>query len=601
MSLKNHVQEEFQFPGNNLVEPSENRKKIDCFSQRDTVNPHSMENADIIYRKREEKSLKSESKCNIRKSMAWDSGFFTSPGVLDPEELFGTLNFWDMEKGVIPELREQPSESLQQEITSRISECSIRRSLAWDKAFFTSAGMLYVLKNRVLDPEELSLVNKGFQKYEIQQSHGIKEEFWRSAESNPTVDISDFSLANLEIDLFDDIRASLPSNVETLNFRVGRATGMQNIHDINLLLAPRLPKIIGRVSPLATAPTRRAYLGPNHVKIDSKAPKTAYGQQITLSKKSCAGDSCSIIPTSRRSPKSSSSGLCSVTNVSAGCDCSQSDSTCRFCPNSLRRTSDSRFTASASHFATPLRKLAKTNIELVNPSRSTHLLSPKSSRKSPARSIDGWLSESSTCMKQISFNSAASLDLTPSRVVSLDSKDSQASDSEDEFGSQERGLPNKKINNIQMGTSPLHDNSLTNIKASGLRMPFPTIGFFDAENTSALSPNACLKFNYGVQSSSKIGSGISKSKGAANRTRNGKLQSSEISVKSRNMKLGSQQTGVLCSPLAKKRSLKKRENVNKHCAENGRHVLHEHDKENMFGLKNQVNCLSMHIEAIDLS
>lgn len=35
-----------------------------------------------------------------------------------------------------------PSESLEPESTSRIDKCDLRKSLAWDNAFFTNSGML---------------------------------------------------------------------------------------------------------------------------------------------------------------------------------------------------------------------------------------------------------------------------------------------------------------------------------------------------------------------------------------------------------------------------------------------------------------------------
>lgn len=60
----------------------------------------------------------------------------------------------------------------------------------------------------VLDPEELSIVNKGFKKHETRLP-GIQEDVWRSTESNSTIDSGSSSLSSLEIDLFEDIRASM--------------------------------------------------------------------------------------------------------------------------------------------------------------------------------------------------------------------------------------------------------------------------------------------------------------------------------------------------------------------------------------------------------
>lgn len=51
------------------------------------------------------------------------------------------------------------------------------------------------------------MINKGFKKFESRTLTG-DEELWRSVESNSTVDSDGSALTSLEIDLFEDIRAS---------------------------------------------------------------------------------------------------------------------------------------------------------------------------------------------------------------------------------------------------------------------------------------------------------------------------------------------------------------------------------------------------------
>lgn len=86
----------------------------------------------------------------------------------------------------------------------------------------------------VLDAEELSIVNKGFTKSETHPLPGIGEEIWRSAESNSTMFSDGCSLASLEIDLFDDIRASMYKSHDASSKRASstcklkRDKGMQN-------------------------------------------------------------------------------------------------------------------------------------------------------------------------------------------------------------------------------------------------------------------------------------------------------------------------------------------------------------------------------------
>ncbi|CAI0442868.1 unnamed protein product, partial [Linum tenue] len=118
--------------------------------------------------------------CDLRHSLAWDTAFSTSPGILDMDELFETLNIraaLDHHKAA--------------------TRYDTRQSLAWDSAFFTSAG--------VLDVEELSMVNKGFRN-SVAKS---EPETWRSIESNSTANSDGSSLASLEIDLFSDTKGAV--------------------------------------------------------------------------------------------------------------------------------------------------------------------------------------------------------------------------------------------------------------------------------------------------------------------------------------------------------------------------------------------------------
>lgn len=86
----------------------------------------------------------------------------------------------------------------------------------------------------VLDPEELFMINKGFKKAKTRLLPGIKEELQRSAESNSTIDSDRFSLESLEIDLFEDIRASIQksskeSNLAISSHQMGLGVGLQSI------------------------------------------------------------------------------------------------------------------------------------------------------------------------------------------------------------------------------------------------------------------------------------------------------------------------------------------------------------------------------------
>lgn len=60
------------------------------------------------------------------------------------------------------------------------------------------------------------MINKGFKKFESRTLPGI-EELWGSVESNSTIDSDGSPLTSLEIDLFEDIRASAHRSTEVSN------------------------------------------------------------------------------------------------------------------------------------------------------------------------------------------------------------------------------------------------------------------------------------------------------------------------------------------------------------------------------------------------
>nr|VDC89671.1 unnamed protein product [Brassica oleracea] len=133
-----------------------------------------------------------ESEWNHRRSLAWDSAFFTTPGVLDHEELFGSLKLGENEIDV-----NQKKDSIKKTLLPCVSsDIATRPSFVWDNAFLTEPG--------VLDAEELSLLNNGFTSNTQPRN---------SADSmTTTTEGSRFSVSSIELDLFNDLRAS--SNVK---------------------------------------------------------------------------------------------------------------------------------------------------------------------------------------------------------------------------------------------------------------------------------------------------------------------------------------------------------------------------------------------------
>ncbi|KAG5404490.1 hypothetical protein IGI04_010609, partial [Brassica rapa subsp. trilocularis] len=123
-----------------------------------------------------------ESEWNHRRSLAWDSAFFTTPGVLDHEELFGSLKLGENE------IDENQKDFIKKTILPCVSsDIATRPSFAWDNAFLTEP------------------VNNGFTSNTQPRN---------SADSmTTTTEGSRFSVSSIELDLFNELRASL-SNVK---------------------------------------------------------------------------------------------------------------------------------------------------------------------------------------------------------------------------------------------------------------------------------------------------------------------------------------------------------------------------------------------------
>ncbi|GMP37359.1 hypothetical protein CsSME_00009070 [Camellia sinensis var. sinensis] len=95
-----------------MVAVSERIDEQEGFKLLGTTDSREPENAVEILKEREQKLLFYESTqlgraSNLRKSLDWDSGFFTSAGLLDPEELFAiNKGFEKAEAHLLPEVQE---------------------------------------------------------------------------------------------------------------------------------------------------------------------------------------------------------------------------------------------------------------------------------------------------------------------------------------------------------------------------------------------------------------------------------------------------------------------------------------------------------------
>ncbi|CAK7325539.1 unnamed protein product [Dovyalis caffra] len=625
MSSKRNFQE-FQFS-----EVSEGRKKVDV-QMIQSQNPQHVQNHADRVRNRETGASQFESEFNLRKSLAWDNAFFTSPGVLDPEEL-ETLSIRIVDNGVDAtggqELGPVLSQPVGPERNSGIDECTVRKSLAWDSAFFTSAVIVIasLLLLGVLNSEELSLFNGGFRPSEAHLLPGI-EKVCRSAESNSTRNGDASSLANLEIDLFDNLRASMQKSHDasskraTSTGKVRRENEMRRGNASKTLdassrlrhddqpkqVAPnkesksflKPPKILCCARTLSTAPNKRASLGVNHLKLETKRAQVASGRTKIVSKKTCIRDSCSLVLSSTPPVKSPTSVVPTAGKELGGFVCA-SNFTVKSPPDSLRRTINS----SVSTSRTRLKHSAGNKNDLVKSSNSISFLStPKSSScPSPASAIDGWSSESSSIILNPRSNSLAAIHATTAcRGISFSKDASQVSDSHRRHydgpslvRENQESFMNVQLNKISERTSLVPSSVSKSLTSSGLRMPSPKIGYFDAGNSVDIAPNGGLTFLSGVRrTSSKNRSGIINANGAENRTRYGMHRlagAASISVNETDTK------ELVCLQ-EKKQTLKEREVAKAHVPENKMHRFDEDNKENIGSFENQVDDLSRRMEGI---
>ncbi|KAK7337030.1 hypothetical protein VNO77_17588 [Canavalia gladiata] len=398
-------------------------------------------------------------------------------------------------------------------------KCNLRKSLAWDSAFFTSAG--------VLDPEELSSIIEGVEKDEKHTLPDIQEDVYKSCESISTLASDSLTLESVEVegDLFEDIRASIQksskkSNPVSANTKVPSSSGVPGLqtHDSskkvgmasrnkmkappaskntsagiqgfgkmtkkNNPIFPQLPqpvasrressilrqsKVPGKSSPSPTISSKRA-LGDLQARSEKDKAKRIIDRVSSLSKASVVGVSRGSVPKPTPSSKS---------------------------PSGPSVSTKTKLAASASPAVrTPSRIASRNKAEPGNCSLSSLMSATKlSSSVSPASSISDWSSESSssTCMAKRTCNSSrSSLDSGSSRKVLSDVDADQGTDSQ--IPQSDSSLERQEAQH----TGFISQNARTAPgatvlppapkKPSGLRLPSPKIGFFDGVKPLVRTP-----------------------------------------------------------------------------------------------------------------
>uniref|UniRef100_F6HQZ1 Uncharacterized protein n=1 Tax=Vitis vinifera TaxID=29760 RepID=F6HQZ1_VITVI len=501
----------------------------------------------------------------------------------------------------------QLSESLEPERTQKIGKCNLRKSLAWDSAFFTSAG--------VLEPEELSSMIEGVDRDGKHSLPRIQEDdLRRSADSISTMESDSLTLESLEADLFEDVRASIQksrirSNVtHSKNSKAGTgemegrtihckcsttyvlgkrqktkyysnfqvqpkaASGMQGSGKMikqgppvassrqSISSLPRPPKIISRANPISTASTKRASLGANSLRMEKDSAKGSIGRGAPGSKITGLGESHGFVPRPTQSSKSSSkrslpAAKTEPTTSSSSFDSSgstPSDNIGKSSTNTMRRKFDSRTSnppPSGSTLKIPTRTAVRNKTLSANSHISAYLMSTAklSSSMSPASSISEWSTESSSStstVNQRSSNSTASLGTSsPCKGVCEDRNASHTVGPENQV----TGLLSQSGKKSTTGTGTLHHPAST--KPSGLRMPSPKIGFFDGAKSMVRTPNGSMQSHSGVPSSlPKVGAGFCSPKGASNKGKQGNFQTVRTVTPVGNIKPNTQKNSLSMKP-----------------------------------------------------
>ncbi|CAL5351085.1 unnamed protein product [Camellia sinensis] len=513
-----------------------------------------------------------------------------SPGLLEAVNVEKTVDTTDVSGDM--ELLPQSYEPLEPERMGKIGKCNLRKSLAWDTAFFTSAG--------VLDHDELSSMIKGVGNGGKYFLPGIEEDLHRSTDSISTLESESLTLESLEGDLFEDVRASIQKSSKASNARSsskvtsgGKETKVScslkvdlasknmlkskppskkqtiGIHGPGKLIKqssgssqgtqpmtrnggltsslPKAPKVIARPNTIPSVPLKRASLGAKQVEMENdKAKNASVPRKATpVSKIHSLGGSSRTEPKPALSSKPSSATKKPPRSASS-CDSSRSASSSNvgISPVKSNRRTASRTVnpiSSSSILKVPSKVVLK---KKGQPGRSAHLMSSKpSSNSSPASSISEWSSKSSSStytVNQRSTTSMASID-TSSPRRSVDSDILPALDHHKQSNDQISDIHENKVKrlaseNLQISTLPRP----VKVLPSGLRMPSPKIGFFDGVKPVVRTPTGSMQSYSGVSVGPKIGAGINRPSGGSSKTKLAKLQPARTVSTAANMKLDGQ-------------------------------------------------------------
>ncbi|XP_019443051.1 PREDICTED: uncharacterized protein LOC109347580 isoform X2 [Lupinus angustifolius] len=482
------------------------------------------------------------------------------------------------------EWESQPNETHDFEESVENSKYNMRNSLAWDSAFFTSAG--------VLDPEELRSIIEGADKNEkcgLWLLPRTVDDTHKSCDSISTIESDGFTMESLEADLFDDVRASIEnsewlSNVvspnskvpstgghsskmvglasrnkmKTLSFKTPSAviqrTGKMTKKNLNFPQLPKKPVAIwGERSVLKQPKVLGLGKSSSSSKISSKLASPGDLHVKSEKGKVSSVSNASVIMSSRASvPKSTlPSKFPSVPSVSLKTKSTISKSPGGNISGNISKSTISKRPLSSCSSAKSLSKLASRDKTASSGSSVSSLLSVSklSSSISPASSISDCSldSPSSTSMSKYRCNSSMA-------TIGSSSSRKRLSDVD---GQQMSKFKNARSNSSLEGKETRHTGFSSQgaripaaelvlpqapMNTSGLRLPSPTIGFFGGVKSSVGTPGRGTQRSGMPHSLPKHGArNVNPSEGQKN-AKHRKLKPARYIMSTENKKSSNQQT-----------------------------------------------------------
>ncbi|KAL2509497.1 uncharacterized protein Fot_33144 [Forsythia ovata] len=462
----------------------------------------------------EPQSSQRNGRCNMRQSLAWDSAFFTSSGVLDPEELSNMLKgAGKAEKHLLPGIEEDirkstesistlesdslTLESLEDDLFTDI-RASIQRSSRRVFTMTNSSSNVtpVVIDNQVISclrKKDLASENQLNPKPSVKKHFGMRAIRMSKCQRNQNIGLQGSAKA-VEQD-------SGHSQVTQSIVKIGRSSSS----------LPTPHKAISRAIPTSTAGAKRSSLS-SSVKSQNEGTNlsTVASKGTQASKVPALSGTRKVLSKPALSSKSSSSGSSTTSKMqsrrsNSSNSTTSSETTAKSSLLIARRNPIKSSTLNSASGSIP-KTLSKAKLknEPSSSALSAQLVSTKTSNVSPTSSIgelSSASSSSSSMVNQRSNNSRSSLDTSSGRsvdgdIVSLDLKNQCTNRIADGYKSRGRASPGNitRKSSTQAGTL----SSEAPLKVSGLRMPSPKIGFFDGVKLSVCTPNGNVQSQSGI-------------------------------------------------------------------------------------------------------